>query len=108
MSNIALRSFILCILVLISITSAFNVNTRIINIATKKIAAATLVAVGLVGLPDQILSFSPASVAHAAEAKSIFDGFYNDPNHPGCLVRMQCLLDDNSYTSKLVIFFNRS
>ena len=59
------------------------------SLASKRIAAAAIVTFGLTGLPDQIFSFSTAAVASAAstETKSIFDGMYNDPNHPGCMVQ---------------------
>lgn len=92
------RSCVLVVaLVLINIFSTFsyNLNTRIMNIATKRIAAAAIVAVGLTGLPDQLFSFSSSSVAMAAaqDVKSIFDGMYNDPNHPGCMVSQQKLSD---------------
>jgi hypothetical protein len=65
---------------------AFNSHARIISIASKRIATSAIVAIGLIGLPDQITSFSPVSIAHAAEeksVKSVFAGFYEDPNHPG-------------------------
>lgn len=80
--------FFVCILVLINIgqISSFNFNAKVMSLTTKRIAAAAIVAVGLTGLPDQMFSFSPNSFASAAETNSIFDGLYNDPNHPGCLV----------------------
>ena len=81
---------LLCVLALAStlFTSSFNLNPRIMNLATKRIAAAAIVTFGLTGMPDQIFSFSTAAVASAAatETKSIFDGMYSDPNHPGCMV----------------------
>lgn len=93
-------SLMVCILVLINIfvTSSFNFNAKIMSLTTKRIAAAAFVAVGLTGLPDQILSFSPASYAQAQETKSIFDGMYNDPNHPGCMVSSQC----NRYIIRII------
>ena len=91
MANMRRNTVLVCFLVLLSIivTSSYNLNARIMNIATKRIAAAAIVAVGLTGLPDQLISFSSSSVAMAAtqEKKSIFDGMYSDPNHPGCMVR---------------------
>ena len=87
---------LVCLLVLVNLlsTSSYNLNARIMNLATKRIAAVAIVAAGLTGLPDQIFQFSPSSMAMAAtqDVKSIFDGNYNDPNHPGCMVRM---LTDN-------------
>jgi hypothetical protein len=79
---------LVCLLALITIfvTTSFTLNTKILSVATKRIAAAAIVAVGLTGVPDQFFSFSSATTASAAETKSIFDGLYNDPNHPGCLV----------------------
>ena len=83
-------SLLLCVLVVANtfFTSSFNLSPRIMNLATKRIAAAAIVTFGLTGMPDQIFSFSTAAVASAAstETKSIFDGMYNDPNHPGCMV----------------------
>lgn len=88
------RSCLLAICVLLlHVTSSFsyNLNSKIMNIATKRLAAAAIVAVGLTGLPDQLFSFSSSSVAVAAaqDVKSIFDGMYSDPNHPGCMVSLQ-------------------
>jgi hypothetical protein len=83
---------LVCLLALITIflTTSFTINTKILSVATKRIAAAAIVAVGLTGVPDQVFHFSSAATASAAETKSIFDGLYNDPNHPGCLVSSSC------------------
>ena len=83
------RCLLVICMLLLHVTSNFsyNLNFRIMNIATKRIAAAAIVAVGLTGLPDQLFSFSSSSAAVAAQdVKSIFDGMYSDPNHPGCMV----------------------
>lgn len=91
MASIGGNNLVLLLIVffLLNISTAYsyNLNVRSLNIVTKKIAAAALISLSLVGLPDQIFAFSTNAIAHAAEdTKSIFDGFYADPNHPGCLV----------------------
>jgi hypothetical protein len=76
----------LVLIVNLCFSVAFNSHAKIISIASKRIATSAIVAIGLIGLPDQITTFSPLSIAQAVEeksVKSVFAGFYEDPNHPG-------------------------
>lgn len=102
-------SLLLCVLALAStvFTSSFNLSPRIMNLATKRIAAAAIVTFGLTGMPDQIFSFSTAAVASAAaaETKSIFDGMYSDPNHPGCMVNFSNHIPSHAGIFPLPNFF---
>jgi hypothetical protein len=73
-------------------TSAFKVGFKIPRVVTNALIGTT-VAIGVAGngviahLPGFNLA-EESFIVHAKEIKSVFEGNYNDPNHPGCLVRM--------------------
>jgi hypothetical protein len=68
--------------------ASFKLSPRLPKVVTNAIIGASL-AVGVANGPVTQFSESQDNfIVHAKETKSVFEGNYNDPNHPGCLVSM--------------------
>ena len=84
---------VLSVALIAHVVNAFNLPHLPQNLKTlPQIAKATSCAIvgatlafGGVNLVESAFSSSSIAVVNAKETKSVFEGQYNDPNHPGCL-----------------------
>jgi len=74
----------LLVLLLVLLIVGHSDGFALPRISTKVLAQA-LVGTSLTFQGINIIAPTSISVVHAAEVTSVFEGKYNDPNHPGCL-----------------------
>ena len=78
---------VLCVLIALQLSSSFQLSGISRGFA-RKVAAGLVtsgIAFGGAVAMENVALGHPSLVAVAAQTKSVFNGNYDDPNHPGCL-----------------------